>query len=340
MEQRTLGRTGRDVSVVGLGTWQLGADWGEVSEADALAVLEASAEAGRHLLRHRRRVRRRPQRADHRPLRRGPSRRRLHRRHQDGPPRWTQVPENYIAGELPGLDRPVPHQPRRRPARPGAAALPAERGDRRRRDVRRPGRPGRRRARSRRTASASRPVDQALTAIARPHVASVQIILNAFRLKPLDAGAAGGCRGGRRDHRAGAARLGPAVGQVRRATRPSRADDHRTYNRDGSAFDVGRDLLRRGLRDRRRGGAGVRRAGATTSGPTGLTPGAGRLAWVVAAARGHHGDPGRPQRRARRAPTPRPATADRCRAEFLDGVPRHLRPARPRRGPRPLVTRC
>ena len=38
MEQRTLGRTGRTVSVVGLGTWQLGADWGDVSEADARAV--------------------------------------------------------------------------------------------------------------------------------------------------------------------------------------------------------------------------------------------------------------------------------------------------------------
>ncbi|MEK8228108.1 aldo/keto reductase [Oerskovia sp. M15] len=41
-----LGRTGRLVSVVGLGTWQLGADWGEVSEDDARAVLEASAESG------------------------------------------------------------------------------------------------------------------------------------------------------------------------------------------------------------------------------------------------------------------------------------------------------
>ena len=46
MEQRTLGSTGKDVSIVGLGTWQLGADWGEVSEADARAVLEASVEAG------------------------------------------------------------------------------------------------------------------------------------------------------------------------------------------------------------------------------------------------------------------------------------------------------
>ena len=41
-------------------------------------------------------------------------------------------------------------------------------------------------ARSRRTASASRPSTRRSSAIARPHVATVQIILNAFRLKPLD----------------------------------------------------------------------------------------------------------------------------------------------------------
>ncbi|MFD6167302.1 aldo/keto reductase, partial [Oerskovia sp. NPDC060287] len=46
MERGVLGRTGRLVSVVGLGTWQLGADWGEVSEDDARAVLDASAESG------------------------------------------------------------------------------------------------------------------------------------------------------------------------------------------------------------------------------------------------------------------------------------------------------
>ena len=46
MEQRILGKTGRAVSTVGLGTWQLGADWGSVTEEDALAVLEASVESG------------------------------------------------------------------------------------------------------------------------------------------------------------------------------------------------------------------------------------------------------------------------------------------------------
>jgi aryl-alcohol dehydrogenase-like predicted oxidoreductase len=46
MEQRILGRTGRPVSVIGLGTWQLGADWGQVTETDALAILEAAAGSG------------------------------------------------------------------------------------------------------------------------------------------------------------------------------------------------------------------------------------------------------------------------------------------------------
>lgn len=46
MEKRELGKAGRSVSVIGLGTWQLGADWGTVDESDALAVLEAAAEAG------------------------------------------------------------------------------------------------------------------------------------------------------------------------------------------------------------------------------------------------------------------------------------------------------
>ena len=46
METRTLERTGRDISVVGMGCWQIGGSWGEVSETDALDTLLASADAG------------------------------------------------------------------------------------------------------------------------------------------------------------------------------------------------------------------------------------------------------------------------------------------------------
>lgn len=46
MEERVLGRTGRTVTPIGLGTWQLGSDWGEVGSADAAQVLDAAAESG------------------------------------------------------------------------------------------------------------------------------------------------------------------------------------------------------------------------------------------------------------------------------------------------------
>ena len=46
MHTRILGRTNRSVSVIGLGTWQLGADWGDVTEAEATTVLAASVDAG------------------------------------------------------------------------------------------------------------------------------------------------------------------------------------------------------------------------------------------------------------------------------------------------------
>ena len=151
VEQRELGRTGRQVSVVGLGTWQLGADWGDVSEAAARDVLEASAEEGVTFF----------DTAD--VYGDGRSEQHVGRflaahpatgfvgGHQDGPARRAG-PGELRARQLPGVDRPLAPQPRRRAARPGPAALPAVGGDRRRRDVRRPGRAGRRGRRSRRTA--------------------------------------------------------------------------------------------------------------------------------------------------------------------------------------------
>jgi len=47
MKYRVLGKTGVKVSEVGLGTWQLGgSDWGNISETDALKILHKSVELG------------------------------------------------------------------------------------------------------------------------------------------------------------------------------------------------------------------------------------------------------------------------------------------------------
>lgn len=47
MEQRKFGKTGRMVSEIGLGTWQLGTKWGEpFNEEEAQKILEASYENG------------------------------------------------------------------------------------------------------------------------------------------------------------------------------------------------------------------------------------------------------------------------------------------------------
>lgn len=51
MKQRPFGRDSVGVGEVGLGCWQLGGDqWGDVSDADALATLHAAADAGTNFL--------------------------------------------------------------------------------------------------------------------------------------------------------------------------------------------------------------------------------------------------------------------------------------------------
>jgi aryl-alcohol dehydrogenase-like predicted oxidoreductase len=119
--------------------------------------------------------------------------------------------------------------------------------------------------------------DQALTAIARPGVASVQIIMNAFRRKPL----------GQVLPAAAAAGVGIIVrvplasgllsGRYTRQTTFA-ADDHRSYNARGEAFDVGETFSGVGLE------AGVDAAAEfaqITSGMPGGTTAQWALRWVI-----------------------------------------------------------
>ena len=236
MEHRTLGRTGREVSVVGLGTWQLGADWGDVSETDAREVLETSAAegvtfydtadvygdgrseqiVGRFLADHAgdgftvatkmgRRVEQLPELYTAENFR-----------------AWTDRSRRNLGVDT--LDLVQLHCPPTATIESDATydALDAlvESG-----------------------AIAAYGVsvetaDQALAAIARPHVASVQIILNALRLKPLERVLPAAATAG-----VGIiARVPLASGLLSGkydASTTFADDDHRSYNRDGSAFDVG-----------------------------------------------------------------------------------------------------
>ena len=46
MEYSTLGKTGFPVSRIGFGAWAIGADWGDVTETDAMAALNAALDEG------------------------------------------------------------------------------------------------------------------------------------------------------------------------------------------------------------------------------------------------------------------------------------------------------
>ncbi|MBJ7331000.1 MAG: aldo/keto reductase [Solirubrobacteraceae bacterium] len=236
MEQRTLGRTGRPVSVIGLGTWQLGADWGDVTEEAAREVLEASAAAGVTFY----------DTAD--VYGDGRSERIVGRflaDHADAGftvatkmgRRMEQLPENYSADHfrewvdrsrrnlgMDSLHLVQLHCPPSEVIDDDATydALDAlvEDGSIAAYGV------------------SVETVDQALSAIARPHVASVQIILNAFRLKPLEQVLPAASEAGVGIIARVPLASGLLSGKYDAATTFA-PDDHRSYNRDGSAFDVG-----------------------------------------------------------------------------------------------------
>ena len=117
---------------------------------------------------------------------------------------------------------------------------------------------------------------QALAAIARPNVTNVQIILNPFRLKPLDevlpAAEAAGVAIFARVPLASGLLSGKYTAQTTFA-----ADDHRTYNRHGEAFDVGETFSGVDFE------VGVRAAREFADlVPQGVTPAQAAVAWVVA----------------------------------------------------------
>ena len=236
MEERTLGRTGRRVSVIGLGTWQLGADWGDVGRADAVEVLDAAAEAGVTFF----------DTADVY----GDGRSEqiigdwLHRNPGAGVMvatkmgrRVPQVPESYSLGNFRGwLDR------SRRNLRQDTLDLvqlhcpptPVYSSDEVFDALDQLVEEGAMRAYGVSVETA----EEALTAIARPGVASVQIIFNPFRLKPEDEVFPAAREAGVGIIVRVPLASGLLSGKYSRST-AFPEHDHRSYNRDGSSFDVG-----------------------------------------------------------------------------------------------------
>lgn len=277
MRNRTLGRTGRTVSVISLGTWQLGADWGEVETSDALAVLEAAHEAGVTFF----------DTADVYGDGRSESTigEWLRAHPNSGVTvatkmgrRVDQIPENYVLENFRAwndrsranlgvdtLDLVQLHCPptpvySSEEVFDALDTLVAE-------------------GRVQSYGVSVETVAQALTAIARPGVATVQIILNAFRLKPLDevlpAAAAAGV--------GIIARVPLASGLLsgRYTLETTFAEtDHRTFNRHGEAFDQGETFSGVDFAD------GVRAAAEFSAlverELPGVTPAQAALAWVAA----------------------------------------------------------
>jgi aryl-alcohol dehydrogenase-like predicted oxidoreductase len=236
LEQRPLGRTGAEVSVVGLGTWQLGADWGDVSDGDAAAVLGAALDAGVTLLDtadvygdglSERRIRDALATRPERPFVATKVGRRA-----DPFTAEQYTPENLRAWiersrrnlGVDTLDLVQVHCP-----------PPAVYSDRRVHDTL--GRLVEEKAIAAYGVSVET-VAEGLTALEYPAVQTIQVILNVFRRKPLEellpAAASAGV--------GVLARVPLASGLLTGRYDESTTfppDDHRTYNRHGEAFDVG-----------------------------------------------------------------------------------------------------
>jgi aryl-alcohol dehydrogenase-like predicted oxidoreductase len=298
METRVLGRTGRDVGVVGLGCWQLGGGWGEVGDEQAMSILRTAVDAGVTFL----------DTAD--AYGEGRSERFIGRLLAERPDAGLvvatkmgrlaeQVPENFTLDAFRAwndqsrtnlgvdtLDLVQLHCP---PAETIEADATYDALDTLVDE-----------GRIAAYGLSVETVDQALSAIARPNVASIQIILNVFRRKPLE--------------RVLPAAAAAGVGIIVRVPLASgllsgkydehttfAADDHRSYNRNGEAFDKGETFagvpFEVGVRAAREVAA-LTPAGATTAqlalrwiidqvGVTTVIPGASRpdqaLANVVAA---------------------------------------------------------
>jgi aryl-alcohol dehydrogenase-like predicted oxidoreductase len=234
MEKRSARRLGRDLAVVGLGCWQLGGDWGTVEEGDALALLHAAADSGVTVL----------DTAD--VYGDGRSETLVGRfvAERGGVVvatkmgrRVEQVPENYTRENFRAwtersranlgvdtLDLVQLHCPptpvySRDEVYDALDELVAQ-------------------GRVAAYGVSVETVDEALTAISRPGVASVQIVVNAFRHKPLDRVLPAAADVGV----AVVARVPLASGLLAgryTADTTFGADDHRSFNRRGEAFDVG-----------------------------------------------------------------------------------------------------
>ena len=237
MEYRPLGRTDMKVSAISFGAWAIGGTWGPVDDEESMRALHAAIDAGTNFIdtadvygdgRSERLVAR---------LRRERKGETIHVATKAGRRLPTQTPEGYSRENLSGwVDRSLknlgmdavdllqlhcPHpEVYDRPEVFGILDDLVKAGKIRYYGV------------------SVETVDEAHRALRHPHVQTVQIIFNMFRLKPAEELFAQAWN----RHVGILARVplasGMLAGKLTRASAFAK-DDHRSFNRDGEAFDKG-----------------------------------------------------------------------------------------------------